>query len=370
MNNHLSKYRTLSLFGKKYSSEELIKLAIKKIRDSEIETWEKNIFWFILEWLHPSDIMEVKTSGSTGKAKTIPFTKDQMVASAQATAQYFDFSEKDPVLLALDMSYIAARMMVVRAFVSGLDLYYAKPSSDPFNNQEFPKLKFVPFVPFQLKSIFQSAKSLESLRNVSKILVGGGAVDPELAQLIQGEQNSYYASFGMAETLTHFAVKKINGPDKTSAFQTLEGVMIKQDENDCLQVMVPWISADYISTRDIVKILDKNSFVWKGRFDNLINSGGIKINPELIESKLAAQIPVPYFISALPDPLLGEKVVLFVESARIDQQWFRTFEQALEKYERPKEIHSIPYFFYTPSNKINRKKSVEVFLSQGKKNIE
>lgn len=364
MNNDLRKYQTLTLFGKNHQAEELISLAVKKIKDPQTEDWEKKIFWFILEWLHPSNYMEVKTSGSTGKAKTILFSKDQMIASAQATARYFDFEKQDPVLLALDMSYVAAKMMIVRAFVSALDLYFTKPSSDPFQEHSFPAFKFVPLVPFQLKSIFQSEKSLKNLRTVSQVLVGGGAVDPELRTLIEQEQNDYYASFGMAETLTHFALRRINGPNNTPEYQTLEGVSVKQDKNGCLQALVPWISSDYITTRDIVEILDAHSFIWKGRFDNLINSGGIKISPEVIEAKLAAHISLPYFIGALPDPMLGEKVVLFVESKTIKDQWHAAIDQELEKYERPKEILSIPKFVYTSSNKINRIRSVRLFLSQ------
>jgi O-succinylbenzoic acid--CoA ligase len=358
-----NKYQSLRLFGKTYQPEALTHLAVKKIKNPQIASWEKKIYWFILDWLHPSNSMEVKTSGSTGKAKTIHFSKDQMIASARATAHYFNFSENDPVLLALDMSYVAAKMMVVRAFVSSLDLYFAKPSSDPFIDSDFPKFKFVPLVPFQLKSIFQSSQSLEKLRTVSQVLVGGGAVDPELEQFIKQETNAYYASFGMAETLTHFAVKRINGPDPDFAFQSLEGVRIRQDENGCLQALVPWISSDYIATRDIVELLDGNSFVWKGRLDNLINSGGIKISPEAIEAKLAEYIAPPFFISALPDPMLGQKVVMFVESDAIEGQWYEAFDQVLEKYEKPKAIHSIPNFVYTTSNKINRGQSVNLFLS-------
>ncbi len=363
MERDLSKYQNLSLFGTNYQAEELIQLAVQKIKDPQTERWEKNIFWLILEWLHPSNIMEVKTSGSTGKAKTILFTKNQMIASAQSTETYFGYSEKDAVLLALDMSYVAAKMMLVRAFVSSLDLYYVKPSSDPFKDRVFPRLAFVPLVPFQLKSIFQYAESLQGLRTVSNVLVGGGAVDAELEQLIRQESNAYYASFGMAETLTHFAVKRLNGPDNDAAYQTLNGVRIKQDENDCLQILVPWISPDFITTRDIVEILDESSFRWKGRLDNLINSGGIKLSPEVIESKLAAYISPPYFIAALPDPMLGQKMVLFVEANAIKEEWYEAFEQELEKYERPREIHLMPQFVYTTSNKINRGQSVRLYLS-------
>lgn len=363
MNND-HQYQSLTLFGEKYHPQELTQLAVSKIKDPNIASWEKKIFWFILEWLHPSNTMEVKTSGSTGKAKTIHFSKDQMIASARATAQYFGFAAKDSVLLALDMSYVAAKMMVVRAFVSGLDLYYVKPSSDPFKDRDFPELKFVPLVPLQLKSIIQSSESLAGLRSVSQVLVGGGAVDTDLERFIKQENNAYYASFGMAETLTHFAVKRINGPIPDSAFHTLEGVRIRQDENGCLQALVPWISSDYIATRDIVEILDENSFVWKGRLDNLINSGGIKISPEAIEAKLAEYIAPPFFISALPDPLLGQKVVMFVESDAIERQWYEAFDRVLEKYEKPKAIHSIPNFVYTTSNKINRILSVDLFLSK------
>ncbi len=365
MVNDFKKYQSLSLFGKKHQSSELIKLAISKIQDQKTEAWEKNIFWFILEWLHPSDKVNVSTSGSTGKAKTIQFLKKQMLASALASKNFFNYSENDPVLLALDIFYIAAKMMVVRAFVSKLDLFYVKPSSDPFKGNNFPKFAFVPLVPYQLKSIFQSPSSIDALRNTSKILVGGGALDSELEQLIQQENNSYYASFGMAETLTHFAIKKINGPNNTSEYRALERIKLKVDQNGCLQVLVPWISSNFISTRDLVELVGNNGFIWKGRFDNLINSGGIKMSPESIEAKLVSHIPFPFFIATFPDPLLGEKIILLVETTSIDKNWYNIFDRELEKYERPKEIYSIPHFVYTSSNKINRKKTQAlVFLNR------
>ena len=106
----------------------------------------------------------------------------------------------------------------------------------------------------------------------------------------------------------------------------------------------------------MVDLVSDSQFVWKGRFDNVINSGGIKLIPEQIEEKLSTLIPRHFFVYGQADELLGEKLVLYVEGEpmTIDDAIF----EALDKYEKPKEVVFIPEFKRTATGKVIRDHSV------------
>jgi O-succinylbenzoic acid--CoA ligase len=163
-----------------------------------------------------------------------------------------------------------------------------------------------------------------------------------------------YETYGMTETITHIAAKKIGA----EAFTTLPNVTVSVNENECLEVLAKNIGNEKIVTNDIVKLISDTQFVWLGRFDNVINSGGIKIMPEQIESKLSTLIPRRYFVNGALDEILGEKVVLFVEgdTMKIDDSVF----DVLDKYEKPKDIVFIPKFKETATGKIMRSESVKL----------
>ncbi|WP_196890567.1 AMP-binding protein [Aureivirga marina] len=324
------------------------------------ENLPKDISNFLKNWFDSSDIITVKTSGSTGVPKLIPLKKKQMIESAKATGLFFDLPENTKALLNLSADYIAGKMMLVRTMVLGWDLTIVSPEANPLKNTT-EIFDFGAMVPLQLH------ESLQDISRIKKIIIGGGAVSPELQKKIQGISSEIYATYGMTETITHIAAKKLNNlkTEKDSFYQVLPNIQIKTDERNCLVIDAPKISDEIVITNDLVNIIDDSYFEWLGRFDSVINSGGIKLIPEQIEAKLSEFINVRFFVSGVFDQKLGEKLVLIIEaefSEKLKQEISLKIKslESLNRFEKPKEIYFISQFIETETKKIQRKNTLDL----------
>lgn len=330
------------LNGKSFSYLELLSEALFLKENGQL--FEKNIGKFLLEWLNNESFVFVQTSGSTGKPKKIVLEKSAMIASAKATGFFFNLQPTTLALLCLSADYIAGKMMLVRAITLGLHLDVVEPNSNPLANKKYD---FVAMVPMQV------ANSLEKLHLVKTLLIGGTKVSYQLAESILRTNCQAFESYGMTETISHIAIKAIGAKE----FTVLPKVTISLDDRNCLVIEALELSSDKIITNDIVAILNPTQFILKGRIDNVINSGGVKIFPEEIEEKLAKYISARFFIASKPDEKFGEKVILVIEGEpfKVDNTIFSD----LLKYQIPKEIVFIDEFVETETNKINRKKTLE-----------
>lgn len=330
------------LNGKSFSYLELLSEALYLIENGQL--FEKAIAKFLLQWLNNESFVFVSTSGSTGKPKQIVLQKAAMMASAKATGLFFNLQPKTTALLCLSADYIAGKMMLVRAITLGLHLDTTSPSSYPLQSKKFD---FVAMVPMQVSN------SLQQLHLVKILLIGGTKVSYQLTKSILETNCNAFESYGMTETISHIAIKKIG----EKPFTILPNVAISTDERNCLVIEAVELSKDKIITNDSVEIVNPTQFILKGRFDNVINSGGIKIFPEEIEEKLAKYIAVPFFIAGLPDEKYGEKVILVIEGKFFEI--LSSIFSDISKYQIPKEIVFIDKFVETETNKINRKKTLE-----------
>ncbi|NJN77088.1 MAG: AMP-binding protein [Saprospiraceae bacterium] len=247
--------------------------------------WQQSFWHFLKSWFNNNDYIEVKTSGSTGTPKIIRLDKKRMVASAKATGKFFDLKPNDKALLCLPCDYIAGKMMVVRALVLGLNLYSVEPNGNPLESVANEGFQFGAMIPLQVLNSLQNHEN--RFNKIEKVIIGGGVVDNSLLQKLQTCENQCFATYGMTETITHVAVKTLNGMQKTNLYKALEKVEFSQDERQCLIINAPYLSENQIITNDIINLYSKSSFEWLGRFDNVINTGGIKVNPENIEAKIA-----------------------------------------------------------------------------------
>lgn len=332
------------LNGRSFSFLELLGEALF-LKNSD-NLFEKSIGNFLSDWLSNESFLLVKTSGSTGKPKQIVLQKMAMIASANATVEYFNLQPKSSALLCLSADYIAGKMMLVRAITFGLHLDTMEPSSNPLKNIN-KSYDFAAMVPMQITA------SLDKLSFIKTLIIGGAKVDYQLAKEIKKIKCNAYETYGMTETISHIAVKKIG----SSVFTVLPNIKISTDKRKCLVIEAPVLSDDKIITNDIVELITENQFLFKGRFDTVINSGAVKIFPEEVEEKLAKHIASRFFISSRKDQKLGEKVILVVEGEAYDIK--KSIFSTLQKFEIPKEIIFIPKFVETETNKINRKKSLE-----------
>ena len=328
-----------------FDKDALYQLAYTLIKEGQEH--EKDLGVFLLDWLDDKEIIQLTTSGTTGTPKTITIKKQSMVHSAIATGNYFNLHPQDTALLCLPARYIAGKMMIVRAMMLGLELEIMPPTSHLDDLLSHKNYDFVAIVPLQAEN------SLEKLSQFKKIIIGGAKVSDDLANKLKEIKSDIYETYGMTETITHIAAKKI-GEDY---FSTLEHVVISQDDRNCLVIDVPSISDEQIVTNDIVEILNERHFKWIGRYDNVINSGGIKLFPEQIEAKLMSEITNRFFITGLPDAVLGTKVTLVIEGDPMDID-SKIFEK-LDKFEKPKDIIFTPKFVETDTKKISRIKTIE-----------
>lgn len=307
--------------------------------------FEKDLARFLLDWFDEKPYITLTTSGTTGTPKIIQITKQAMVNSALATAIFFDLKPKDKALHCLPAKYIAGKMMLVRGLILGLEMDFVEPNSNPLANNK-TDYDFVAMVPLQVQN------SITELSKVKKLIIGGAKINETLRKELLHLQTQVFETYGMTETITHIAAKKVG----EKAFSLLPDIKISQDERQCLIINAPRISKEKVITNDIVELVSETQFILKGRIDNVINSGGIKLFPEQIEEKLFDKITPRFFISGIPDTVLGEKLVLIIEGE--SQIFDDTIFENLNKFEKPKEIRFIPKFIETENGKVMRKETL------------
>ena len=338
-------HNSFKLNGFHFNREHLLRVAYSFIKEGE--EFEKPIGEFLLDWFDDRTYIDLQTSGTTGVPKTIRTSKQAMVESAIATGDFFNLRPGNKALQCLPVKYIAGKLMFVRAFILGLDMDFVAPSANPLENKSDVKYDFIAMVPLQAKN------SLKELKNVKKLIIGGSMISKALEKELSKLPTKVYETYGMTETITHIAARELG----EKVFTVLPDITISYDYRNCLVIHAPRISDDLIVTNDIVELTNEKQFKFIGRYDNIINSGGIKLIPEQIEEKLSGKIPARFFVTGKPDEKLGEKLVLVIEgdNQKIDEAVF----DALDKYEKPKEVLFIPKFKQTENGKILRKETSE-----------
>ena len=339
-----------------------------------------SITQFLQDWFSSDDFINVKTSGSTGKPKTIQLKKEFMKNSAEMTGEFFNIKQNTTALLCLSTDYIAGKMMLVRALVLGWNLDCIEPNSNPLENNS-KNYDFAAFVPLQVEN------SLENIHQIKKLIVGGGKVSKSLQAKIQNIPTQIFATYGMTETITHIALKKINhlslrgrmtkkshdvneitsqeNAGNDDFYQTLPNIKISKDQRNCLVINAPKLADEKIVTNDSIELISETAFKLLGRIDNVINSGGIKLHPEIIEDKLAEIIEKRFFVTGIPDEIFGERLVLVIEKDVISTEMEKSFKeristlQSLSKFEIPKEIYFVDCFIETETKKIQRKSTLQ-----------
>lgn len=329
-------------------------------------SFEETTFSFIRSWLSGEETFLLSTSGSTGKPKEITLSRDQMVASAMQTAQKIDLRKFSNALVCIDTRYIGGKMMLVRSFTTGLSIMAFDPTANPLIKIPVDKcVQFAALVPYQINNILES-KHPHLLNNVDKILIGGAPLGSGDTERLAQFQCACYETYGMTETISHIALRLVNTKLKQPYFEVLAGVSVSQDERGCLV-----ISADYLQkqviTNDLVEIPEPGKFLWLGRWDTVINTGGVKVMPEKIEKELdiifqRVNFHNRFFIAALPDPRLGNKIVLAIEGVQFSSESLLhaldILKTTVSPFEFPKEVYTASEFTFTPTQKIDRKQSL------------
>ena len=334
------------------------------LKKNQIDLFEKEneygkeLFLFLSEWFSEKNEIEITTSGSTGKPKLFKVEKWKLEASANRTLVHFNLKKGSSFLLCLPLNFIAGKLMVVRALINEGNIITKSPSSKPLNfNTEI--IDFGALTPMQLSNSIKNF-GIENITIINKLLIGGARVSEDLIQNLHGYKGEVFETFGMTETLTHFALKKCF-PTKEKSFKVLPEINIETSENKLIVKSKSFLQEN-IFTTDIIEILSPNEFIWLGRADFTINTGGLKVQPEAIEEKLNKGLNFAFFISKKPDELLGEKVIICVKEGNknlIKKELF----QNLNKFEKPKSIIELKEFPFSNSGKILRKELEKTVLN-------
>lgn len=330
--------------------------------------FDQRVISFIKEWLADSQTVKVQTSGSTATPKVFDIEKDRMRYSANKTCDILGLKQGDSALLCLPVDYISGKMMVVRAIERKLTLFIKTPSINPLTNLE-DAIDFCAMSPLQVEN------SLDKIHLIKNIIIGGAAVSESLktkiSETLTNEkssiENKIYETYGMSETLSHIALKQIY-PIAQDYFNVLEGVEISLDKRGCLQIFAPNLNSETLLTNDLVEINNGKEFRFLGRIDNVINSAGLKIYPEQLESLVKKELSNEVVFLGIADELLGQKLVIVIEGQK-KEEIIERLEKIVypSKNHQPKEIIFIQKFPRIPNGKIDRRALTQKIIDHLKK---
>lgn len=322
---------------------------------------------FLDDWNNDCTAVTVKTSGSTGTPKEMPVEKWRMLASARGTCDFLGLKRGDTALLCMSLDYIAGKMMVVRSIERGLRLVTVEPSGHPMRGLTVAA-DFVAMVPIQVYNTLQVESECRLLMQSRHLLIGGGAIDSEQETALQKFPNAVWSTYGMTETLSHIALRRINGKEASLWYTPFDTVDVRQNADGCLVIDAPDICCDTLVTNDIVEMhTDGRRFRIVGRKDNVICSGGVKIQIEEVEALLKERIKVPFVITKCSDGKFGEAVVMLYEVRVIDEKnsgadccLRRVAENVLPRYWRPKYYFAVNCLPLTETGKPARKQAEQM----------
>ncbi len=332
--------------------------------------FEKKSLEFIRCWLSGQDVFLLKTSGSTGKPKEIKFTKKQLEKSAARTNRHFNLRHGQTILSCLDTKFVAGVMMIVRAIEGKLKLIIVDPLQllQKINNES--KIEFCAFTPYQFESLLDEKP--QTLANIHTILIGGAAINPSLEKQMEQVNSNIFHSYAMTETLTHIAIRGVNGDKRTAIYSAVEGVRFSLDKRACLVIHDQILGIDGLVTNDLVELIDERSFKWIGRIDNVINSGGIKIHVEELENRIGETLQghgvnQRFCILSIPDEKLTNKIILLIERPERlidDVEILDILKRNLLKYHDPKVLIEVSKLVLANTGKIDRIENARLYLSK------
>ncbi len=308
---------------------------------------------FLADWHNDSPTLLVHTSGSTGQPKPMQVEKRRMEASARITCRFLGLKEGETALLCMPLDYIAGKMMVVRSLTCGLRLVSVEPCGLPVWQDA---VDFAAMVPLQVWNLMHDGEGCKRLMQIRHLIIGGGSIDETLAGDLLGMPNQIWSTYGMTETLSHIALRRLNGPEASDWYTPFEGVTLSLTDDGCLVIDAPAVHEGTLVTNDIAELRPDGRFRILGRKDNVICTGGIKIQIEEVERRLKPHMRVPFIITKAPDAKLGEQIVLLAESEDV-ALLRRVCQEVLPKFWRPRAFFTVGSLPMTATGKPARREA-------------
>ena len=327
------------------------------------DSFQASLADFLAEWFDDSTTVLVHTSGSTGTPKPLRVEKQRMMQSAMLTVRFLGLKQGDTALLCMPLKYIAGKMVVVRALVAGLNLLPVAPCGHPLAEINAAP-EFAAMIPMQVYNSLQVPAEKECLQQVRHLIIGGGAIDSTLATELASFPHAVWSTYGMTETLSHIALRRLNGPDASDWYTPFQGVKVSLSPENTLTIEAPAVCAEKLTTNDICEFNAQGQFHILGRKDNTINTGGVKVQIEQVENALKTALPIPFMVTAVPDPKFGECIVLLLESEEqtdVPPLLAQAYNQ-LPVYWRPKQTFFVQHLPQTETGKPDRATARKVAL--------
>lgn len=361
----------ITILGKTYTAEEasapfdeksnqacgLSRLQLEFREKYGSESFEASIADFLAEWFNPLPVLKVQTSGSTGTPKELWVEKERMRNSARLTVAFLGLQAGDSALICMPLKYIGGKMVIVRALIAGLNLIPVTPSGHPMATLETAPV-FAAMTPMQVFNSIQIATEKERLEQIQHLIIGGGAIDNELAQVLKKFPKAVWSTYGMTETLSHIALRRLSGPEASEWYTPFSQVSLSLSAEGTLIIQAPTVNPETLVTNDLVTFNSEGQFRIIGRKDNVINTGGVKVQIEQIETLLKPRLTFDIQITGVPDPKFGERIVLLAETGEnLNDRQRNLLEEAfnsLPPYWRPKETIPVPSLPKTGSGKPDR----------------
>lgn len=341
----------LLLQGKEYTAGDIFRLVAEGVENCPPALWD--LYLFLEKWFDASPVITVHTSGSTGTPKELVVCKDRMMQSARLTCEFLNLQAGDTALLCMNLRYIGAMMVVVRSLVAGLNLIVRPASGHPLSDIEEP-LRFAAMVPLQVYNTLRVPEEKARLEQTDILIIGGGAMDDSLEAEISALPTAVYSTYGMTETLSHIALRRLNGETASKHYYPFPSVELSLSAESTLVIKAPLICGEVLQTNDIACIYPDGSFTIAGRKDNVINSGGIKIQAEEMEKRLRPFIPVPFVVTSVPDPRLGQALTLLIAGQVDARELESKLQTVLDAYHRPRHIFMTESIPQTENGKTDR----------------
>lgn len=341
----------LLLQGKEYTAGDISRLVAEGAENCPPALWD--LYLFLEKWFDASPVITVHTSGSTGTPKGLVVRKDRMMQSARLTCEFLNLQAGDTALLCMNLRYIGAMMVVVRSLVAGLNLIVRPASGHPLSDIEEP-LRFAAMVPLQVYNTLRVPEEKARLEQTDILIIGGGAVDDSLEAKMSALPTAVYSTYGMTETLSHIALRCLNGDTASKHYYPFPSVELSLSAESTLVIKAPLICGEVLQTNDIACLYPDGSFTIAGRKDNVINSGGIKIQAEEMEKRLRPFIPVPFVVTSVPDPRLGQALTLLIAGQVDVRELESKLQTVLDAYHRPRHIFMTESIPQTENGKTDR----------------
>jgi O-succinylbenzoic acid--coA ligase family protein len=326
---------------------------------------------FLSEWHSKDPTLLVHTSGSTGLPKPLRVEKTRMLNSAHITCNFLNLHPNDTALLCMPLDYIAGKMVVVRSIERKLQLLNVKPSGHPLSDASLAQLSnpdtpitFAAMVPLQVFNTLQNSKECERLKRIRHLIIGGGSIDDNLSAQLKNFPNAVWSTYGMTETLSHIALRRLNGNERSDWYTPFDSVKVSLNSNGCLVIDAPAVCAQRLETNDIAELRQsddgkRTEFRILGRKDNTINTGGIKVQMEEVEKALHTYIVTPFLITKRKNKKFGEEIVLLTEANDLEEIR-KICMKVLPRYWQPAHYQHINRLPITETGKIARAKALQM----------